>query len=89
MERYSILNEATGLLERQLDLLAEVYESKKALLDAGSRYVCRCRSCRGQIARALLWLEGFESHLEAQPGTKAVARRTRLFPLVDRNAPAA
>ena len=82
MQQYNVLVEATNLVDGQLELIAEVFGSKKALIEAGSRFVCSCRSCRGYTEQTLSWLAGFTS-TPAEAPRKPVTLRTRLFPTVD------
>ena len=88
VKNYSVLDEATDLVGNQLALTRELFDTKKALIEARSRFVCRCASCYGYTERTLSWLAGF-SESPTHDSAKLNTRRTRLFPSVGSNTSAA
>ena len=79
MKSYSVLQEATDLVDNQLTLIGELFDTKRALTEASSRFVCRCRSFRSYTEQTLAWLARFDKPPPDDP-TKPTTRRTRLSP---------
>ena len=65
-KKYDVVREANAVVENRVGLLQDLYEVKKMRMDAKSRLICRCPSCRGEQEDTLAWIESLR-----QQGTKA------------------
>jgi len=61
MDNYDVLEAATDLVGNQLDVMEALYEAKRFRIDARSRLVCRCSSCRSESETALAWVESLRA----------------------------
>jgi hypothetical protein len=56
MNDYNILNTVADLVDRRLSVMEALQESRKFQIEARSRLVCRCPSCRSENEVNLAWL---------------------------------
>jgi hypothetical protein len=64
MNGYNILEAVSELVDRQLSVMEALHESRKFQIDARSRLVCRCASCRNENETNLVWLRSIREPLQ-------------------------
>jgi hypothetical protein len=53
---YDIFEDATSVVDNHLELLQALHEVKKLRMDARSRLICRCPTCRSEAEETLAWI---------------------------------